>query len=285
LPSIATPALGPLLGVSGAASAWQDPYDTPLARAERRAHDIAEHLVGALNGGLLRAAVAPGIAVDWLLRKGMPYELMVSVDPRQPTTVAIVNRLRDRATVHARRPASKQNITASLLARRSLQGLHAVLRGVAQFNDVTCAFSSTECPVAHGDTLLVTLHVLGLAQLNDDALRNYSENADRPIGRQTAGAYVKDLTQICYTARQVMRGREIHPTEIVNGGGAPDAQIPVLVRAAALAAAWGFVRLCGPRRYRVPGGHIAQQELLTRLCCALPHEFRLIAAADDDLRC
>jgi hypothetical protein len=195
----------------------------------------------------------------------------------------IVNRLRDRIALHARQRASAQDVTRSLLARRTLQGLHAVLHGTTQFNDSGCAFSSTECPAAHSDTLLAAMHALGLVCLNDESLRNYLGSADKAIGRKTAGAGVRDVSRAYFTARQVMHGLEIHPAEIVNGGGVPNARIPVLVRAVSLATAWGFVRLCSLQRYRDPGGHITQQDLLTRLRQALPHEFRLIAASDDDL--
>jgi hypothetical protein len=129
------------------------------------------------------------------------------------------------------------------------------------------------------------MHALELARLSDDARRNYVENASKHLGRHTAGAGVKNLSAAYYTARQVLHGLEIHAAEMVNGGGAPDAQLPVMVRAVSLATAWGFVQLCSLRRYRVPGGHVSLSELMTRLCRALPHEFRLIAASDDDLRC
>jgi hypothetical protein len=210
---------------------------------------------------------------------------MVSIDPRQPTAVAIVNRLRDRAAFHARLPALSEKVTGSLLARRSVQALHAVLRGTRLFNDVACAFSRNECPIAHGDTLFVAAHVLGLTRLSDAALAKYIQYPDRPLGRESAGARIKDLTSIYHTMRQVLHDREIHKAEVVNGGGAPDARVPVLVRAAALATAWAFVRLSGLTQYRDPGGHITQRELLRRLCCALPYDFRLIAASDDDLCC
>jgi hypothetical protein len=62
----------------------------------------------------------------------------------KPTAVVIVT---------ARRPALAEDVTGSLPARRSLQGLHAILRGIMQFNDVACAFSNSECSAAHGDTV------------------------------------------------------------------------------------------------------------------------------------